>query len=254
MGEPSALVEEVLGVTGKRQADPVAALAAREMPRVHRSSRHLEIAQSASVEMKLLPGTGSARRTTLGLDGCVFFWVGGLAYQHSSVVLVWDAADHVDDGVAAPWDTVGLCSKSTLGRDLDIEKARETIAKCTLSFPEYQEYLGLVLTACFDSWSDYVHGRPAMQWYPGRHIGAGPPNSAAAQTFELRRVGAQPIGVGLRAVIVEEAAFAEHPRALRNFREVVAEWSADWVRVRPGHTTNTTVARYVDAMVGELVP
>jgi hypothetical protein len=245
-----ALRYEVLGMTECTEAHPATMLLVDELPLLHRCGDPTGIAEAVQAgDNQLRPRDGSRNRGELGLRGNVFFWIGHCAYDPSPLVFVWTATAEQGKpaGRGAPWDTGGILTKNTLGRQLGVQEALVVIEKYSLPVPQYRDYMGLVIAACFERADRYLAGESPSGWYPGRKPNASVPDDAATYTFEFRTTDRFGLAPDLLAVVADPTAFAGVPRAyraLRSFGRSHAElgFLEDTLPVR---VANDTVRRYL---------
>ncbi len=229
-----ALIELIQEVEARTRRAPSARYdaLARNLPIVHRTMNPGRLLDGSPLQ----PGVGSNTREQLGVGGHTFFWIGNCAYDEWDLALLWEAsAENTEPpGIAAPWDTGGLC-KGSLGEAIKVEVARSILARYSLSSPEYRTYLAAVIECCFDDPSQYL--RPdyrTIPWYPGWRATprcGSPPH----RTFELRRSGDVEVAASLVALVAAEGAFANEPRVLRGLKGLANMLDARWVRVEAEH-------------------
>lgn len=230
-----ALVDELQQQTGVRATGRYE-VAAYEMPLTHRcgARRVDELLENFDKSTELAPSPGSANRARLGLDGNVYQWLGPCAYPETNLIFIWEAAqDAAIAGVASPWDTGGLLTKGTIGRALSDDEAIALLGAYSVELPAGRAYLGAVLECSFADAGDYLEGRAPQRWYPGCAPGAVPRDVLPpAHTFEARRPDRVPVLEHLFAVVIDEAAFVDFPKPLRQLRRVVAGVGARYVPCR----------------------
>jgi hypothetical protein len=230
-----ALVHELEQQTGVKATGRYR-VAAYEMPLTHRcgARRVDELLEDFDKSTELLPSAGSANRATLGLDGNVYQWLGPCAYPETNLILIWEAAqDATVPGVTSPWDTGGLLTKGTLGRTLSDVEAMALLDAYSLELPAGRAYLGAVLECSFAEAGDYLDARVPQRWYPGYTPGAVPRDVLPpAHTFEVRRPCRVPVLEHLVAVVIDEPAFVDFPRRLRQLRRAVAAVGGKYVPCR----------------------
>lgn len=210
-----------------------------------------------SINVTLNPGTGSpARRAllqALSEEPSVYFWLGHCAYAtpDPDLLLLWSAeAERTGpSGKAAPWDTAGLCTENTLGRNITPTEAKQIVEKYSLSTqgaeaPPHRRYLSEVLACSFGQPDDYRQGNPPVRWYPGWQMS--PPREGSGgskaqpphHTFEVRRAGKVPLISGLLGIVASDATLARNRKATRNL-EKWARSHAVWECGQRLHRANT---------------
>lgn len=270
----STLVDELRHETATADAMAGgAALEAARAPLIHRSkgkTQNLLVAITApgQHEVCLTPQGGSARREAmldaLGETPSVYFWVGFCAYEHDDpdLVMLWapEAEQTGPSGHGAPWDTAGLTTKGTLGRNLPLHEARQHITRYSLptrgSPADYRRYLAEVLKCSFAQPFDMFEGRAPARWYPGWEMSpprvhrGGVAEVPPHHTFEVRRGGTVPLAAGLLGIVVKDGVFRTAPGAQRTLRDLLKQ-HAVWDKGRRLLVVGgeDTVGRAVRALV-----
>lgn len=253
------LDDELRYYTGR---DPAAtegvALYALELPLLHRVGPRslrdfLNMLEDPLRSLELVPGEGGseARRTLqegLAEAPGVYFWVGHCAYRDSDpdLLFVWAASaeDSEPGGMAAPWDTAGLTTKMTLGRNLTHDEAVDTVRRYSLPLRRdgaspYRRYLAAMLACSYDAPEAYQRGDQPRRRYPGwsvdppRENRGGSRAEMAHHTFEVRRFGQVSLSTGLLGIFVKAAVLAKS-RGARRRLETLAR-SAVWEEGRRLH-------------------
>lgn len=240
-----------LTVRSHRQSAGRHAVLAETLPLLHRCGHALEFMQSLNNTSMLVPGEGSAARVQLGLAGNTFEWVGHCAYP-GHVILIWEARRDELGGWTAPWDTAGLLSKATLGRNVTHGEALAALERYSLDSSSYRTYLSAVLECSFADAEDYLHGYAPRNWYPGWE---GDPQRVAnppAHTFEVRRPGESPAVEGLVAVVVDETEFANSPAPLRKLRSFLRSAGVRYEATRAGERAEGAANRLVIEYLTEM--
>lgn len=273
------LVQELREKTGGRREQADTALLASVLPLLHRVGpgkldTFLEHVAAASdgAGAELIPGEGAVTRRrlldALGEDACVYFWLGHCAYAvpDPDLLLIWSSAAEraAPAGNAAPWDTAGLCTAATLGRNVATEhEAHGFVAKYSLPVqgaapPLHRRYLAEVLACSFEHPDDYWQGLRPSRWYPGwfmdppREAMGGSKEEMPHHTFEVRRAGKVLLTEGLLAVVASDEVLARRPRATRNL-EGWARKHAVWQTGRRLHRVNTKSGKTVTRTAIQLV-
>lgn len=243
-----ALIREVHHRAGPPRDDVDPSLLAATLPLLHRCGRPEDLLHSISATTSasaalLEPGLGSAARqrllTSLGEPPSVYFWMGHCAYglPDPEIVIPWSPATERSGppGQAAPWDTAGLLTARTLGRNLssdadaDAVVRRHSLPIQGASAPAHRRYLAEVMRCSFAHPSDVWTGAEPVRWYPGwlmappRTAHGGAPAEAPHHTFEVRRHGAVPWMTGLLAVVVEASLLIRHATARRRLAGWIQE-------------------------------
>jgi len=245
MAELAAELQRNTGVTCSGQHR----VAAYAMPLVHRcgSKRVEELLANLDHTTALVPGVGSSNRAALGLSQHVFQWLGPCAYPETALILIWETShDATLPGTASPWDTGGLMTKGTTGKQLTQAQASLLLATYSHDLTAAREYLACVLESSFAEAGDYLEGNPPSRWYPGWDVGTVPSAVLpAAHTFEARRPCPVPVLDGLLAAVVDEAAFATTPRLLRRLRTALATVEARYERCRAPERCDQAARRFL---------
>lgn len=258
------LVVELEAKAPLRRDGVSAGLLAGTLPLLHRVGPKSvdafldEIAKGGGVGGGTLrPGEGSAARqillAALGEGRCVYFWLGHCAYAHPDPELLWiwsAEAERVGPaGMAAPWDSAGLCTEATLGRNLDAAGATERVKKYSLPIqgdhvPPHRRYLAEVLERSFEHPDDYWNGGTPTAWYPGWEMApprldnggtmAAPPH----HTFEVRRQGEVSLVEKLLGVVASANVLARN-RAATKALEHQVKTHAVWAEGRRVHRVDT---------------
>ncbi|MFO0608844.1 MAG: hypothetical protein U0324_37100 [Polyangiales bacterium] len=269
-----ALVAELEAKAPLRRGDVVPALLAGSLPLLHRvgdvEAMLGELARSDGKPM-LRPGEGSANRrallASLGEGRCVYFWLGHCAYGYLDPALVWIWAAEAErvgvDGNAAPWDSAGLTTEATLGRNLSREEATERVRRYSLPIrgtteAPHRRYLAEVLARSFEHPDDYWHGETPTGWYPGWAMAPPRPANGGSEpmpphhTFEVRRQGEVVLGEQLLGVVVSAAVLARNRPAARSLERLVRE-NAVWDEGKRLHRVDTNRGRKVLRTASDLV-
>lgn len=231
------------------------ALEAARAPLLHRSQGRTQefldsiTALAAGVEPCLEPRRGSANRDAMlqAHDEAlsVYFWVGFCAYEQPDpdLVILWapEAEQTGPPGFGAPWDTAGLATKATLGRNISTHEAATRVAKYSLPTTgtpaPYRVYLAEVLRCSFDGAIDMFEGRAPVRWYPGwemappREQRGGTPAEPPHHTFEVRRSGAVGLAPGILGIVARDGVFRPHTGARRRLEGLLRN-HAVWARGR----------------------
>lgn len=165
--------------------------------------------------------------------------------------------------MAAPWDTAGLCTQSSLGRNLTAAEAVRCVRKHSLPIqgrdaPLHRQYLASVLERSFAHPDDYWHGVTPVAWYPGwlmpppRTAQSGSKEEAPHHTFEVRRQGPVPLVDGLLGVVAMDAVLARNSKATRNLERWVRR-HAVWEEGKRLHKVDTRRGRTVIRTASDLV-
>lgn len=218
-----------------------------DLPLLHRCNSPARLEDSKL----LIANSGAASRTALGVgDGNTFFWTGRCAYDPAPLILIWapEAERVPPNGYGAPWDTAGMMTKGTVGRNVDLDEAISTINKYSIPISEYRTYLSMVLESCFESPTDYIdHGGKPPRWYPGRTTAPIREADLPSQTFEVRRSGPVDIACQLVAIVEDSTWFAdgERVRLLGRLKRSFAESEVEWVKCKKGEKGYMAAASYV---------
>ena len=267
------LLAELEERTGCSRANAALGLA-RDLPLLHRNNDLPRLLRSITEGNTVLePGTGSANRRVVEPQPCTYFWVGSCAYGREKdgvkLVLVWGPEAERDGvvGLAAPWDTAGLCNAQlrTLGQAVSEREAVALVDKYSLpgvatggherdrSF--YREYLAAVLESCFGGGARYLDAKPPIRGYPGWIEPRQTPPEAPHHTFELRRRGTLKMANDLIAVIVDATLFANDHSGLRTLRQWVRSQTAWRAEEQPYlvDTRREKVAEFASKIVREFL-
>lgn len=222
------------------------------LPLVHGLPTGIDAVEIACTESDLVCRPRSARAARRGA-GKVFYWLGGAAYPHPDVMLLWDGIDAVGSAAeGAPWDTGGLESVGPDGRGRTTERADDLVARYLLPIRDARLYASHVVVACFMDPADYVWGRPPRlrerpeeSWYPGRTdcalVDVGPP----CHTFEVRNDSPVPIEPELYAIVVDQTRVSA--RQLRLLRARARRAACDIVQCRSGERPFERTRELIDA-------
>ncbi|MBI5517328.1 MAG: hypothetical protein HY909_26380 [Deltaproteobacteria bacterium] len=275
-----AELERETGSITDRGASERADLIARELPLLHRSGKAADLLTylarcGPKASAQLTPGDGSASRrelhAALGEAPAVYLWVGHCAYARPDpdLVVLWTASaeQHSPPGAAAPWDTAGLCSKATLGRNLpNVQRAALEVRRYSLpsvappkgSAP-YRRYLAAVLRCSFQAPYDLVEGRSPVRWYPGWCCApprtGGAPAEPPHHTFEVRRSGHVSMAAGLLGIVAETSLLATCPsttNAVQRWLARNALWNAGR-RIQPVDRRTQSVAKATQELVAKFL-
>ncbi len=269
-----ALVAELRARAPIARGEVDAGLLAASLPLLHRvGPEHVRplLEGLAGGATALRPGEGSATRRELleelGERPCVYFWLGHCAYGRPDPALLWvwsAAAERVGPpGMAAPWDSAGLTTEATLGRNLNQQQAFACVTKYSLPIEHsggslHRQYLKVVLERSFDHPDSYWQAHPPSRWYPGwlmeprRDDHGGTPAEPPHHTFEVRRAGDVDVRHGLIAVIVRASSLAGGGSTVRAL-EAFARQHAVWNEGRRVHRVNTDGGRTVLRTASDLV-